>query len=97
LTHPQIAVGETSIVAVQPAADGIAVALGENLFRAAGGGEPADRGELLFGGDVVPVRRVVKNEGTTWAIAGASGIGVGQLVTARLDQVHRLRKRRHSD
>jgi len=85
----------TTVLAVREMPDGQAVAVQDNLHRPAGGGEPADRGEIILNdGSAFAVKQVFKIDSHTWVtISGRDhAIASGMPVVARLDADYRTHK-----
>lgn len=94
---PEIHVVETQIIGQCVSNGKPAIAVAHNLMRAAGGGEPADRGHLrLASGDQVQIESVFKNRGKTWMqlTRPIDNIESGGDVTVQIDPAHRERRRK---
>lgn len=88
---------ETAILAMRSFGDENFVALRDNLYRPAGGGEPADRGTLIIeGGQTARVNVVRKCDKLTWvnALDRSGAIPVGARVLSSVDSQYRNQKRR---
>lgn len=98
LDRPDIIEQGTRIIAARTKDASLAVAVQDNLHRAAGGGEPADRGHLVIdGGDPWQIMRVEKIDGKTWLMVDAAGDrlpAIGTPVAACVDPTFRTAKRR---
>jgi len=98
LTEPGLMAGDTRVLAVRPTPVGLAVAVADNLFRAASADEPADRGMVaLPDGGEAPVSAVEKAEGRTWIVLDETlsrDIAPGTPVRTALDAGFRDRKRK---
>lgn len=97
LTDSALSETETHVIAVRELADGVAIAVLESLYRPAGGGEPADRGQIaLPAGGIVPVARLEKADGLTWLVLPrlAEQIVIGTPLTTQVDGDYRDRKRK---
>jgi len=98
LERPDITERRTRIIAVRPLGATFALALEDNLHRAAGGGEPPDRGAVrIDDGDAWQVIRIEKVDGRTWLVLDAEGVdppAVDTPVTVVVDAQFRTAKRR---
>lgn len=84
---------QSTVISVRPHSAGMAVALQQNPFRAAGGGEPRDIGTV----EGFLVRDVTKQNGMTWLALGpeaAAVVRVGAVVHAVVDAGHRQQRRK---
>ena len=84
---------QSTVISVRPAGAKMAVALQQNPFRAAGGGEPRDIGTV----EGFLVRDVTKQDGMTWLTLGpeaVAGVRVGTVVHAVVDAGHRQQRRK---
>lgn len=86
----------TTILDTKSVPDGLALALTDNIFRSAGGGEPADRGgAILAGGTQYKVVRVEKSEGKTWIVLPPPAAAeAGARITASVDAPFRDSRRK---
>jgi len=94
---PDLVAVTDKIVAARTHAEGMAIALNQNIVRAAGGGEPRDHGTVVgTHGDVITIAGVEKHAGLTWLVLPRQpgDISVGAPIKVSLDRAHRERKRR---
>jgi Ser-tRNA(Ala) deacylase AlaX len=91
-SDPDLTEIRSSIIGVRPHAFGTAVALDQNIVRAAGGGEPRDVGAI----GEMPIRSVEKQDGMTWIAFEdrQDRYSVGDVVNLRVDAGHRDSRRR---
>jgi Ser-tRNA(Ala) deacylase AlaX len=98
LDRPDITERSTRIIATRRQGITLAVAVEENLHRAAGGGEPADRGCVAVDGQASwPIVRIDKGDGKTWLVVEAPGQeppAAGAPVLVSVDPAFRTAKRR---
>jgi len=93
--EPDLVRVETRVLRFRQSPHGLSIATAENIVRAAGGGEPADRGAITIEGIEYAIERVEKAEGHTWLLIGeAPQIDAGTAVTVQVDGDHRQRRRR---
>lgn len=98
LERPDIIEQRTRVIAVRGDGDAVAVALEDNLHRAAGGGEPADRGSVnVEGREPWTVSSIEKVDGKTWLLVNIRNDNApvaGMPVIASVDARFRTAKRR---
>jgi Ser-tRNA(Ala) deacylase AlaX len=92
--NPYLTECETRIAAIRTEESSIYLALEDDLFHPAGGGQPADHGSVEIDGQVFPVERLSRDGGRTWMQIGRTGVvdaAVGSTALCRIDWPRRLR------
>lgn len=90
--EPDLTTISTQVIAARPHHHGVAVALEDNIARAAGGGEPRDIGRIAE----TAIAEIEKKEGMTWIVFNGdpSALWMGSTIEVDLDHEHRERRRR---